>query len=184
MLLDPFGVRVYPCPKEVVWEEVGETFRDNALIKARAVYDFLTGLNPESSFAVLADDSGLVVEGLDGQPGVFSARYAGVESSDEANNRKLVLELQLKHLTQSPAYFVCEICFFSKTRIEFFRGEVHGKVLTTPSGQGGFGYDPYFYVEQVQKMMAELTLAEKNNLSHRALAVKKFKNFLRSFFAL
>lgn len=147
-------------------EETGLTFEENALIKARVA---------ASTGAIgVADDSGLVVHALDGAPGVFSARYAGGHGDDKANNAKLLKNLEGK--TDRSAYFACSIaCAFPDgSEPIVVRGTIDGEILTSPRGEGGFGYDPLFWVESHGKSFAEMTSEEKNAISHRANALKKF----------
>lgn len=170
------GYNVLPCPSAVSWDETGTTFKENALIKAKAVQDSLAG---RVGFAIASDDSGLVVPALGGAPGVYSARYAGPDASDEDNNQKLLQVMAAQGLSRTKAYFVTEICLIRGEEIVYFGGEIHGEIVTVPSGSAGFGYDPYFYVPSVQKSMADLSLAEKNTISHRALALQKMLRYLK-----
>ena len=163
----------YPNVPEVV--EDGATFSENAKKKAKEVGDFL-------GHPVLADDSGLCVEKLDGRPGVYSARYAGAEATDMQNNEKLLAELA--ELTAgedtdqpllSPAKFVCSLVYYDPADGSFVEaeGEVKGWITSEPAGAGGFGYDPLFYVTEYGKTMAELTIEEKQAISHRGHALKQ-----------
>jgi len=152
--------------------EDGLTFRDNALKKAREAMRF-TGL------PALADDSGLVVDVLAGRPGVHSARFAGEGAGDAANNRRLLEELNGIPANLRQAAFVCELAFVTPAGLEqVFSGRVGGSVLTSERGHGGFGYDPLFLVDGFDRTMAELTLPEKNSISHRGQALQLFKEFL------
>lgn len=152
--------------------EDGATFEENALKKAREAACF-TGL------PALADDSGLVVEALDGRPGVFSARYAGEDAGDVANNARLLEECRNVPDEQRQAAFVCVLAFVTPDGVEqLFTGRVSGRILSAPKGEGGFGYDPLFLVDGFGRSMAELTLSEKNRISHRAQAFLKFREYL------
>ncbi|MBI2412803.1 MAG: XTP/dITP diphosphatase [Deltaproteobacteria bacterium] len=151
--------------------EDGKTFRENALKKARAVFE-ATGLPS------LADDSGLVVDALDGRPGIFSARYAGEDATDEDNYRKLLGELEGVATEKRAARFVCALAYKDKVREEVFEGELKGRIAETPRGGNGFGYDPVFEIERLKRTVAELSPAEKNAISHRAEALKRFKTWL------
>ncbi len=152
--------------------EDGTTFSDNALKKAREACQ-ATGL------PVLADDSGLVVDGLDGAPGVLSARYAGKDADDAANNLKLLKELALLPNARRNAAFVCTMAFVAPDGTEqLFEGRVGGRIIDAPRGEHGFGYDPLFLVDGYQQTMAELPLAEKNTISHRGRALSSFRDFL------
>lgn len=152
--------------------EDGATFEENALKKAREASAF-------SGLPALADDSGLVVNALDGRPGVFSARYAGVGAGDAANNVLLMQECRDVPDGQRQAAFVCVLAFVTPEGDEqLFAGRVAGHILPEARGEGGFGYDPLFLVDGFGRSMAELTLTEKNAISHRAQAFKKFREYL------
>ncbi|MNJ40208.1 XTP/dITP diphosphatase [Paenibacillus bouchesdurhonensis] len=163
----------YPDVPEVV--EDGETFEENARKKAKEVGDLL-------GQSVLADDSGLCVDKLDGAPGVYSARYAGEGASDEDNNEKLLGELerlQLGEDTEQPllstARFVCHLALYNPTTGAFTEasGTVEGWITSEPAGGGGFGYDPLFYLPEYEKTLAELTVSEKQAISHRGAALRQ-----------
>lgn len=154
--------------------EDGATFEENALKKAREAAAF-TGL------PALADDSGLVVDALGGRPGVFSARYAGDNADDDANNARLLGECRHVPEEQRQAAFVCVLAYVSPEGDEqVFSGTVTGRILDTARGEGGFGYDPLFQVDGFGRTMAELTLAEKNEVSHRARAFRMFRDYLKT----
>lgn len=162
----------YPDIPDVV--EDGATFADNARKKAKTVGDLL-------GKPVLADDSGLCVELLDGAPGVYSARYAGEPSDDKANNAKLLQELEKLHQGEdteqpllSPAQFVCHLALYDPTTEQFTEatGVVEGWITSQAAGGGGFGYDPLFYLPEFEKTFAELTLEEKQAVSHRGKALR------------
>ncbi len=162
----------YPGFHETV--EDGATFEENALKKAREAALF-TGL------PALADDSGLVVDALDGRPGVFSARYAGEGAGDAANNARLLEECQNVPDDRRQAAFICALAFVTPEGAEkIFTGRVTGRILTEARGEGGFGYDPLFLVDGFGRSMAELELAEKNGVSHRARAFIKFREYLKT----
>jgi XTP/dITP diphosphohydrolase len=155
--------------------EDGATFEENARKKAEHYSRHAQGT------LVLADDSGLEVDALDGGPGVISARYAAAEngqngnSSDEANNARLLRELNNLPQAQRTARFVCVISAAKEGReIANFRGEAEGTVLTAAHGSGGFGYDPLFYSSSLNKTFAELSPEEKAKVSHRGAAFRKF----------
>ena len=152
--------------------EDGATFAENALKKAREASK-VTGL------AVLADDSGLVVDGLGGRPGVYSARFAGTDATDTANNVKLLQEVAGLSQAERSAAFVCSMAYVSPDGVErLFEGRVEGTIIDQPRGKHGFGYDPLFLVNGYQQTMAELPLEVKNRFSHRGQALRAFKNFL------
>lgn len=152
--------------------EDGTTFEANAIKKAREAAIF-TGL------PALADDSGLMVDALDFRPGVYSARYAGKDANDKANNALLLHEMQNILPDKRQAAFVCVLAFVTPDGVEeLFSGRVSGRILSEPRGEEGFGYDPIFLVDDYGRSMAELTLMEKNCVSHRAQAFKKFREYL------
>lgn len=146
--------------------EDGVTFEENARKKAETVANLL-------NLPVLADDSGLQVDALEGRPGVFSARFAGKHASDEANNRKLLHELTGVPADKRTARFVCALAYAVPGHpTVMVRGECEGVILDELKGNDGFGYDPLFYVPEAKKTFGELSLAEKNRISHRARAIQ------------
>lgn len=149
-------------------EETGETFEENALLKAKTIFD-KTGKN------IFADDSGLVIEALDGAPGVYSARYAGT-GKDEDNIAKALKELEEK--TNRKAYFISIFCLILNGKEYFFEGRVNGTIATEIMGDNGFGYDPIFIPDGFSKSFAQMTAEEKNTISHRGKAVEKLNDFL------
>lgn len=154
--------------------EDADTFEGNARIKALAAHEH-TGL------AALADDSGLAVDALDGAPGVFSARYAGVHGDDAANNEKLLHELEGVADAQRTARFVCSLVFIDEDGTETSAsGTVEGRIAHGLSGSGGFGYDPLFLPDEFggAKSLAEVTQDEKNAISHRGNALRFLKEKL------
>ncbi len=155
-------------------EEDGQTFAENALKKARIRAE-------KTDLLTLADDSGLEVEYLDGKPGIYSARYAGEDAGDEENNEKLLAELEGLPLEERFARFVCCAALVDlETGAEHtVEGICQGVILNSPRGKGGFGYDPLFFIPQKNKTFAELSLAEKNEISHRARALRGIKEILR-----
>lgn len=147
--------------------ENGETFEENAEIKAR-FFSEKTGL------ACIADDSGLEVEVLNGRPGIYSARFAGYHAHDVTNNYKLIEEMEKVGATESPADYYCALCFIDTDGTKICSaGKVTGTIKVDAKGQGGFGYDPYFYIND-NKTMAELTTEEKDLISHRGVALRNF----------
>lgn len=152
-------------------EENGATFRENAAIKARAIYNM-------TKTAVIADDSGLAVDYLNGAPGVYSARYCGENATDEEKNSKLLEELSGVPDEKRTAAFVCVICYIdSDGREQFAEGRCEGKIGYEPKGENGFGYDPIFMYGE--KSFAEIPADEKNNVSHRANALKNLSAILK-----
>ena len=158
------------------WEDVvenGVTFPDNAALKARVAVR-RTGL------IALADDSGLEVDALDGAPGVYSARYAGEPKDDERNNDKLLHLLDTIPEHKRTARFRCALVIATPFGEEYLtEGAVEGRILTLRRGSDGFGYDPVFFIPEFARTMAELTLTEKNTVSHRAQAFRKVIPILR-----
>lgn len=158
-------------------EENGTTFEENALIKARTAMKASGG-----KYVGLGDDSGLSVDALGGAPGVYSARYSGEHGNDEANNALLIKNLAHIPPEQRTARFICTIaCVFPDGREIVARGETEGLIIDTPHGDGGFGYDPYFYNETLGKTFSELTPQEKNAISHRGRAIARLADALANF---
>ena len=144
-------------------EENGSTFEENAAIKAKAVW--IPGR------LAIADDSGLCVNALNGVPGIYSARYAGEPTNDQKNNEKLLSALE--GIEDRSAYYVCVIvCILPSGKKIVIRGETHGVMLKEYRGNGGFGYDPLFLCNDTGKTFAEMTMTEKNAVSHRGKAVE------------
>ena len=149
--------------------ETGDTLTENSLQKARYIAE-------KFHVSCLADDSGLEVEALEGAPGVYSARYAGEPKDDQANLQLLLHNLA--GLENRRARFVTVLTYFSEGSYHSFEGEIQGLIVDLPRGTQGFGYDPVFQPENETRTFAEMTLAEKNQIAHRARALEKFKNFL------
>ena len=162
----------FPGVPEV--EETGSTFAENALIKAKAINEF-------TNLPALADDSGLVVEALNGAPGIFSARYAGINADDKANVVKLLNEI--KELDQSllGAKFECAIALVDKSQdLELVvDGQMPGEVIKEVRGENGFGYDPIFVPQGLTKTSSELSDSEKDKISHRGIALRKISLILK-----
>ncbi len=156
-------------------EETGKTFEENALIKAKAAFD-------HAGIPAFADDSGLSVDALDGAPGIFSARFAAMcgcgEEGDHAANNACLLK-KLDGVENRGGGFVCCIAYVSGEETFTVRGECRGEILLSPRGEGGFGYDPLFYMPAFEKTFGELTLDEKNAVSHRGNALEKFAERLK-----
>ena len=176
-LLVDEGIEVLSLLDIPDWEDVeenGVTFADNASLKAREAVR-RTGL------IALADDSGLEVDALNGAPGVYSARYAGEPKDDERNNDKLLHLLETTPEEKRTARFRCALVMVTPFGEEYLtEGAVEGRILTGCRGADGFGYDPVFYLPEFARTMAELTLTEKNTLSHRAQAFRKVIPMLRN----
>lgn len=156
-------------------EETGLTFEENAIIKARAVSE-------ASGLPAIADDSGLMVDALDGAPGVFSARYGGSHELSDEYRWKLLLK-NMEGMEQRTAKYVSVIAaVFPDGRILTARGECHGEIAESPRGDGGFGYDPIFRLPD-GRHMAEIDMDEKNRISHRAIALAEMQRKLMGCFA-
>lgn len=166
----------FPDVPEII--ENGKTFAENAKKKARIIAEYL-------QIPVLADDSGLCVDVLEGKPGVFSARYAGEQATDEMNNRKLLSDLQSAAANTgdtllSPARFVCALALFDPQngQVTESEGACAGYITPVPIGTNGFGYDPLFFLPQYGKTMAEISVEDKNQISHRGEAIRKLLTLL------
>ena len=156
------------APFEIV--EDGETFAQNALIKARAVYEKLGG-----GHLVIADDSGISVPALGGEPGIYSARYAGEGASDKDNLYKLIDTLKARGIARTPAYYTAAIAVVGEKGEYVVHGWMHGEVLNEARGEKGFGYDPMFIPEGYDKTLGELDDEVKKAFSHRAKALRLIK---------
>ncbi len=168
-MLKPLGFEVltlldYPEIEDV--EETGTTFEENALLKA-------TAISEQFGIPVLADDSGIEIDALEGRPGVYSARYAGEEKNDQMNNKKVLTELGELPFEQRTARFVAAIALAAKGFHCTTRGTVEGKVLFQAEGDNGFGYDPIFWADELEKSFGVCSSEEKNKISHRARALEK-----------
>ncbi|MED1596040.1 MULTISPECIES: XTP/dITP diphosphatase [Bacillus] len=166
----------FPNIEEV--EETGETFEENALLKADSLCKQLNSI-------VIADDSGLIVDALNGNPGVRSARYAGEQKDDQANIDKVLTGLDGVSMEKRTARFYCALAVaFPEENKEsvIVNGTCEGKILEQRRGENGFGYDPIFYVEEYKRAMAELTSDEKNEISHRGRALRKLEEKISAWF--
>ncbi|MEG8988964.1 RdgB/HAM1 family non-canonical purine NTP pyrophosphatase [Ignavibacteria bacterium 4148-Me] len=173
----PFEIiSLYDLGNNIEIEETGSTFSENAFIKAKAIFEHYK----EPS---IADDSGIMVEQLDGRPGVISARYAGPNCTFEDNNLKLIKELS-NYPEPHKAKFVCTAVFYDGRFTIETVGEINGIVINEQRGTEGFGYDPIFIPDGYNKTMAELNFEEKNKISHRAIAFKKLLEKLKSYYGL
>lgn len=167
-----FSLADFPQDNIVEVAETGATFYENAQIKAEAYRNMLRK-------PVLADDSGLVIDALDGRPGIFSARYAGSNASDLEHIAKVLTEMQAVPYEKRTARFVAVLAFADLHKeTVFFKGECEGTIALSPRGEKGFGYDPIFIPHGYEQTMAELTSAEKNRISHRYHALQQFKHWL------
>lgn len=180
-MLKPLGFVVRPQSDWQVpeAEETASTFVENSLIKARQAAHY-TGL------PCIADDSGLVVPALNGEPGIYSARYAGEDADDQANMRKLLAELQGRSATDRYAYFYCAMVLVNSVDDPaplIATGRWYGQILGSPQGDGGFGYDPIFGISALsdsrQCSAADLSAADKSRVSHRGQALRELVRQLR-----
>jgi XTP/dITP diphosphohydrolase len=154
-------------------EETGTTFIENAYLKANEIFKIADGN------MVLADDSGLAVESLDGAPGIFSARFAGEHGNNKANNEKLLSLLDGRPEQQRRAKFICAmVLIVNKDEIVKVQGEAEGVITAEFRGEEGFGYDPLFFVKEYNKTFAQMSSKEKNAISHRGRALEKLKGEL------
>lgn len=171
-LFHPLGyevVTMFDVAPNMEIEETGTTFEENAILKAEALSEALGKI-------VIADDSGLAVDALNGEPGVYSARYAG-DHDDDANIVKLLANLE--GVTDRTARFVCVMAVAAPNQATYtVRGECVGEITTAKQGENGFGYDPIFYVPHLHKTMAQLTAEQKGEISHRGNALRKLQTML------
>ncbi|MCX7880279.1 MAG: RdgB/HAM1 family non-canonical purine NTP pyrophosphatase [Ignavibacteria bacterium] len=152
--------------------EEGATIEENALLKAKGVYDIF-------SIPTIADDTALEVESIGALPGVHTARFAGAYATDEENRTKLLNLLEGMPIDQRKARFRTIICYYDGNSAKFFEGVCEGKISTEERGSKGFGYDPIFIPSGYEITFAEMELEEKNRISHRAKAVENFVKFLK-----
>lgn len=157
-------------------EETGKTLEENAILKAETILGF-------TQLPSLADDSGLEVEVLNGAPGVLSSRFAGEHCSYQDNNRKLLSMMKEVPPGKRGAKFVCVVAIAKRIdEITTVRGEVNGVITEEEKGENGFGYDPVFFIPRLNRTFAQLTLDEKNRISHRAMAFTKAKDLISKGF--
>jgi len=156
--------------------EDGESFKENALIKARAVYKALN----DKDVIVLADDSGISVEVLGDAPGIYSARYAGEDASDKENLYKLIEDIKAEGVSSSEAFYTAAIAIVTKETEKTVHGWMHGIAITEARGEGGFGYDPMFIPLGYDKTLGELDNEIKKKLSHRSQALALAKKILKN----
>ncbi len=169
--IEVISLNAYPDTPEII--EDGASYLENALIKATIISDYTGEI-------VLADDSGLEVDSLEGEPGIYSARYAGEGASDEANNRKLLDKLKGVAREKRSAAFHCALVLYSPDgSFKSFEARWPGMIIDHGKGDNGFGYDPIFYVPEQQKTAAELPPKIKNVISHRGQAFEKLKLYLQ-----
>ena len=175
-ILSQLGVEV--CSEseagvDVEVEETGTTFEENPLLKARAVME-------ASGMPAIADDSGLCVDALNGAPGVYSARYGG-EGLDEVGRYRLLLENMRGQMPRTAKFVSVITCCFPNGDVITARGECPGTIAFSPMGEGGFGYDPVFFLPSLKKTFAQLSPEEKNGISHRGRALEAFQAKLEEY---
>ena len=179
MILGDLGIQVISMKEAGVTAEAdenGTTFEENAIIKAKEIME-------KTGEIVLADDSGLEVDALGGEPGIYSARYMGYDTSYHIKNNSLIERLEGKTGEERSARFVCAIAAcFPDGRVLTTRGTMEGQIGYEEKGENGFGYDPVFYLPEYQCYSAELSLEEKNKLSHRGKALRLMKERLHESF--
>jgi len=173
-LFKPLGIQVFPQSvfNVVEAEEPYQTFVENALVKAR-------NASKRTGLPALADDSGICVDVLNGKPGVYSARYAGEPKSDKRNNQLLIE--QLKTSQDCSAHYYCIIVlvrYADDPQPIITDGSWYGRIILEPRGTGGFGYDPYFYLPDLDKTAAELSIEDKNHISHRGKALIRLTRYI------
>lgn len=176
-MVEGLGIRLltlddFPGAPDV--EETGATFEGNALLKAKSAADYC-------KIPAIADDSGLMVDALDGGPGVYSARYAGPGANDKDNVKKLLHELSGTPMSKRGARFVCVMAIAwpnGKTRV--FKGSVEGTIISEERGESGFGYDPVFVPEGHDRTFAEMSAGEKDGMSHRGRALRMLVDYVKS----
>jgi len=176
-LLGDFEIVAYKDilePFEIV--EDGDSFAKNALIKAKAIYQKLP--ESEKNSIVLSDDSGISVPALGGEPGIFSARYAGNNVSDNDNLNRLVKELKSLGVDSARAYYTASIALIAPFGEWVAHGWMYGRVITSPKGNGGFGYDPMFIPDGFDKTLGDLSSQIKSKISHRTKALNNIKPVL------
>lgn len=176
-LFNPFGIHVLTLKDldtSIDVEETGHTFEENAILKAETVARLLNK-------TVIADDSGLEIDALDGAPGVYSARYAGEKSTDDENIDKALVELRDISKENRTARFRCVLAVAGPSiETAVYSGSCEGKIAMERHGENGFGYDPIFYVPSKKRTMAELTAIEKSEISHRGIALRKLQGELKT----
>lgn len=168
-------IEVLPAPDFIEFpEESGKSFEENALLKAEYLSKFI------KDHYIVGEDSGLVVESLGGLPGIYSARFS--KKGDDKENIKKLLKMmeKFKEKEERKAKFVAVVCLIGKGEKKFFKGEIEGFITFKPRGKNGFGYDPVFEIPEIGKTFAEIPTEEKNRISHRGIAFRKLKEYLKT----
>ncbi len=170
--ITPFSDLIEPF--EIV--ENGKSFKENAIIKAKTIYEKLKDKN----IVVMSDDSGISIEALNYEPNIFSARYAGVKANEKDNLNKVIVELNKRGVNESKAFYTASIAIATKYGIFTTHGWMHGKVINEPKGENGFGYDPIFIPNKFDKTLGELSEEVKVKISHRSQAIENINFILKS----
>ena len=152
-------------------DEDQNSFKGNAIKKARTIYDLLIEKGFDNDVIVISDDSGITVPALNNEPGIYSARYAGLNASDKENNAKLIENLNKQNLEETPAFYSACIAIIYKNETYTVHGWMHGVVINKEIGEGGFGYDPMFIPEGFEQTLGELGYEVKKEFSHRTKAL-------------
>ena len=159
-------------------DEDQDSFKGNAIKKARTIYDLLIEKGFDKNVIVISDDSGITVPALNNEPGIYSARYAGLNASDKENNAKLIENLNKQNLEKTPAFYTACIAIIYNNETYTVHGWMHGVVLNKELGEGGFGYDPMFIPNGFDKTLGELGYDAKKEFSHRTKALDLAKKVL------
>ena len=155
--------------------EDGDSFKANAIIKAKTIMQKLQDINYDKNYIVIADDSGISVPILNNAPGIYSARYAGENATDKQNNAKLISQLKEKNISKTTAFYTAAIAIGYKDNIYTTHGWMYGNIIDKELGDGGFGYDPMFIPKGFDKTLGELDYKIKKSLSHRTKALELAK---------
>lgn len=168
--------------KELIGEyevlEDKDTFQGNAIKKAQEIYEKVKSLDIKEEIIVISDDSGITVPSLNNEPGIYSARYAGINSNDKDNNKKLISRLNEEKLEKTPAFYTACIAIIYKNETYSVHGWMHGEVINKEIGNEGFGYDPMFIPKGFHKTLGEMSYEIKNEFSHRSQALALAKKVL------
>ncbi len=159
-------------------DEDQDSFKGNAIKKARTIYDLLIEKGFDKNVIVISDDSGITVPALNNEPGIYSARYAGLNASDKENNAKLIENLNKQNIKKTPAFYTACIAIIYKNETYTVHGWMHGNVINKELGEGGFGYDPMFIPTGFNETLAELGYEAKKDFSHRTKALNLAKKVL------
>mgnify|MGYP000287600660 FL=1 len=159
-------------------DEDQDSFKGNAIKKARTIYDLLIEKGFDKNVIVISDDSGITVPALNNEPGIYSARYAGLNASDKENNAKLIENLNKQNIKKTPAFYTACIAIIYKNETYTVHGWMHGNVINKELGEGGFGYDPMFIPTGFNETLGELGYEAKKDFSHRTKALNLAKKVL------